>query len=501
MLLQLSIAFTFLAVICWRNTTHSRSFAAFISLLVFCSLFLVGFYFFADVFSGDGINQAVLYHITGNNMVGVAGEAFTFIIKLIAAFLIALLFIVFVVYKSVRTTYPLKKHKFQVGAAFALLLGALLINPAMKDTYEVYADSGGALSNKPPKSFMQITKLEPVKNNKNLVYLYLESLEYSYFDTQVFPSLLPKLQQRKSQALNFTNIHQAYGTGWTIAGMAASQCGVAFVTPFKTDKNSMFGVDNFLPRAQCLGDLLRPEGYNLRFLKGSDLSFAGTGNFYKTHQFNQAKGGDYYFKKLAPETAKNHWGLYDATLLEQAKREYNELSQQDAPFGLFLVTVDTHNPGYPSPSCEKTYKADDNPVLNAVHCADSLVADFIDHILTSDTFQDTVLVVASDHYAMKFSNPVWSKLEQTERRNLLMMFADGQQPKVINKPGSTLDVAPTVLNMLGYKVEGLGFGRDLLSAKPGLFSDRETFDALLHEHSGFLKSLWFPLETSEGIDS
>lgn len=500
MLLQLSIAFTFLAVICWRNSTHSRKFAAFISFLVFSSLFLVGFYYFADVFSGDGVNQAVLYHISGNNMVGVAGEAFQFIIGLIVAFLVALLFIAFVVYKSVRTTYPLNKHKLQVGTAFALLLGALLINPATQDVYGLYSNSDGIAGAKIPETFIKIAKLEGAEKPKNLVYLYLESMERSYFDPEVFPGLLPKLQQRENQALSFTNIHQAYGTGWTIAGMAASQCGVAFVTPFKTDKNSMFGVDNFMPRAQCLGDLLHPEDYSLHFMKGSLLSFAGVGNFYKTHNFTEVNGWEHYYKKFQGVIEKNHWGLYDDILLEQAKQKYDALTKQEKPFGLFLVTVDSHNPGYPSPSCEKTYQADDNPVLNAVHCSDDLVVDFIDHILTSDKFKDTVLVVASDHYAMPFSNPAWDKLEQTERRNLLMMFAKGQGPKLIDKPGSTLDVAPTILNLLGYKIQGLGFGRSLLSEQSILFSDIKTFDDFLQEHNGFLKSLWFPAKENKETD-
>jgi phosphoglycerol transferase len=313
-------------------------------------------------------------------------------------------------------------------------------------------------------------------------------------DDALFPDLLPNLQSLEQRSLSFQNIHQVYGTGWTIAGMTASQCGIAFVTPLITDRNSMFGVENFLPKANCLSDLLQEQGYDMHFIKGSALSFAGVGNFYKSHSFKEVSGRDYYLKKLGDANVnKNYWGVYDDTLFEQAKKKYQALQALDNPFGLFLITIDTHNPGYPSESCaDNPYADGDNAVLNAIRCSDSLASDFIREVINSEGFDDTILVVASDHFAMKFSNSAWDKLQQAERRNLLMMFGQDLPAQVNDKPGSTLDVGPTVLGLLGYDVSKLGFGRSLLQDEDTLFVNVQAFNSFLVRHSDYLKSLWYP---------
>ena len=61
---------------------------------------------------------------------------------------------------------------------------------------------------------------------KNLIFLYLESVEQLYFDEQLYPQLLPNLSRLRQQAHTYTNLKQVKGTGFTMAGIVASQCGV-----------------------------------------------------------------------------------------------------------------------------------------------------------------------------------------------------------------------------------------------------------------------------------
>ena len=92
----------------------------------------------------------------------------------------------------------------------------------------------------------------------------------------------------ESISTTFTQIKEISGTGWTIGGMTASQCGIPLVTP--SHGNSMSGMDAFLPDAICLGDLLCKEGYELHYFHNSSIDFAGTGKFYCTHGFQEASG-------------------------------------------------------------------------------------------------------------------------------------------------------------------------------------------------------------------
>ncbi|MEN1599797.1 hypothetical protein AAIG97_33140, partial [Pseudomonas aeruginosa] len=60
----------------------------------------------------------------------------------------------------------------------------------------------------------------------NLVYIYGESLERTYFDNEAFPDLTPELGALKNEGLDFSHTQQLPGTDYTIAGMVASQCGI-----------------------------------------------------------------------------------------------------------------------------------------------------------------------------------------------------------------------------------------------------------------------------------
>jgi len=41
-------------------------------------------------------------------------------------------------------------------------------------------------------------------------------------------------------------------------------------------------MNNFMPDAVCLGDILKSQGYHLEFMGGANNEFAGKGLFYKT---------------------------------------------------------------------------------------------------------------------------------------------------------------------------------------------------------------------------
>jgi len=49
-------------------------------------------------------------------------------------------------------------------------------------------------------------------------------------------------------------------------------------------------MNNFMPDAVCLGDILKSRGYHLEFMGGANNEFAGKGLFYKNHGFVSVEG-------------------------------------------------------------------------------------------------------------------------------------------------------------------------------------------------------------------
>ena len=169
----------------------------------------------------------------------------------------------------------------------------------------------------------------------------------------------------------------------------------------------------------------------------------------------------------------NGWGLYDDTLLDLAYRRFERLSQSGKKFGLFLLTLDTHHPdGHLSKSCERySYGDGSNKILNAVAGSEWLTAKFVRRIVNSEYAADTLICLVSDHLALK--NTAWETLQHGERKNLFMVIPPQKSKGLkVSRPGSTLDTGVTLLNMMGFQVDELGLGRNLLNKDKSTFVEK-----------------------------
>lgn len=332
---------------------------------------------------------------------------------------------------------------------------------------------------------------------RDLVWIYLESLERGYMNAQRFAGLTPHLTALEQQSLSFTNLRQVDGTGWTIAGMVASQCGVPLLS--LADGNALTGADSFMTNATCLGDVLQAQGHQLHYVGGASLVFAGKGAFYRTHGF-EPQGIEEILPQLPANTPTTDWGLYDDTLYAHAWRELLQLAEQDAPLAMLMLTLDTHHPiGHPSPSCQHLRYGDaSNPMLNAVHCADALLGRFVAQLQQHPRLKDALIVISSDHLAMP--NTATNLLDQDIRRNLVLMLNTHKPAQQIDRLSTSLDIAPTVLQQMGLQVPAMGYGRDLLGSA-------STLAEMLHYKTNtfllsrlpVLRQLWRHPDLSQGL--
>ena len=443
-------------------------------------LFVTASYLLADYFTGNGIDQSVAYHLE----YGLEGAGFGEYAMLMLVSLVSLVFVVFAIwllYWLSRKAATQKGGNSWLGLfSIIILVAALLTSPGTRGWYDLYRHQLNLF--KDPFSELNIAADEseidklpafkkyyrtPVLEKKpeeplNLVFIYAEGLERTYFDEERFPGLIKHLRSLEQSSAYFTDIKEVTGSGWTIAGMVASQCGMPLFTP--SHGNSMSGMDTFLAGATCLGDLLKQAGYHLTFYGGADLDFAGKGKFYTTHGFNEVSGKAKLLPTLKNSRYKTAWGLFDDSLFELAFVQFDKLSRQGDPFGLFLLTLDTHSPnGHPSGGCEGIqYQDGSNPILNAVTCSDFLISRFMRQIEQSSYADNTLVVLASDHLALR--NTAHSTLKKGPRRDLFMVRGPGVESGVIEKEGSPLDIAPTLLSYLGIEAE-VGLGRNLLGAE------------------------------------
>jgi len=508
-----SLFLTFLSAILWRRATHSTLGSAIITLSLLLSLLASGLFILADSLSGAGIDESVLFHLRAD--LGGAGlSEFKTTIIFSSLYVAATFLFAYYVFISSRNGTDKKKPNLRVALAIIALVGSFSVNPGVRDIASLassYSSSADAVKSglshlvPPPKDFFLIDNGAIDLNNKNLVYIYLESIERTYLDEEIFPGLMPNLKAIEARSLSFTNIHQTVASNWTIAGMVNSQCGIPLLIP-GGQGNSMSGAGRFLPKANCVGDVLNDKGYQLHYLGGSNKNFAGKATFYRNHGFQRVEGVWDFSEKIQPSKNmpakfvtkglyRSAWGLYDDTLFEEVKTRFSELSEQSQPFALFALTLDTHAPnGHVSRYCsDVAYRDGANPMLNAVHCADKLISRLYQFLTEHPNFENTILVIASDHLAMP--NSARDLLERGDRKNLFLVTGRQIATAAIETRAAPLDIAPTILNLLGADIKGLGFGRDLFSPDNlmGRFNTEVKFNHEILQHRQFLYDLWdFP---------
>ena len=512
-MLLIYLLLTLIAVMLWKGAIRRRLFSVMIAILVFFSFFISGLYYAADYLTGSGINESVIFHLkaglSGAGLVEFKNIIFYSAIGLVISFIISVF-----VYYVVREKHNVQKHKAKIVLASSALIVSFVINPGVGGLFLLSKNIGiyevveVVEAVEQPVDYLVLEKGKLNLNNKNLVYIYLESIERTYFDESLFPGLMPNLKRIESASLSFTEIEQIDGSGWTIAGMVSSQCGIPLVTP--SGGNEMSGMYRFLPAAACIGDILSASGYDLSYVGGASANFAGKRNFFNTHGFNKIEGLDelkdevadtFYKNSWGIHDYKNSWGIHDEKLFDILKQRFNMLVASGKPFGLFTLTLDTHYNGHETEFCKDVqYKDGSNPLLNAVHCADRMVAEFYDYIKNHQSFENTLVVIGSDHLAMRNVN--WDDLQKGNRKKLLLISGEEIVSQKIAKPGALIDVAPTILNILGGDIEGLGFGRDLLGMNDTMleqFVDRNSVNKYLATNRKFISSLWDFPQINDGI--
>jgi phosphoglycerol transferase len=170
-----------------------------------------------------------------------------------------------------------------------------------------------------------------------------------------------------------------------------------------------------------------------------------------------------------------------------------EKSSKDDKFGIFTLTLDTHQPkGHMSKTSKNIkYKNGSNPMLNAVAGSDSLISNFITKIIQSPYANKTIIVLISDHIALR--NTATHLLNKKDRKNLFMIIDPSSKvSKKIEIAGSTLDIAPTILPFIGYKGE-IGLGRNLLENKEQIKNDIAIIQKNIKKWKKHLIKFWnFP---------
>ena len=350
-----------------------------------------------------------------------------------------------------------------------------------------------------------IVNLTFPNEKRNLIYIFLESMENTYADTSagqpITANYILELTKLAEDNVNFSNTDSlggAYsyaGTTWTASAMVAQTSGMPVKVPITADA---YGSElGFMPGATSLGEILAKEGYSQTLLVGSEAEFHGRESYFLQHgDYNIVDIDSLKAEGKLPEDYLEWWGFEDEKLFEFAKDELTKLAAEGKTFNLTMLTADTHFPdGYVCRLCTDEYE---EQYPNVLSCSSKQVYEFVEWIKEQPFYENTTIVISGDHLTMDadFFDDLDEKYVRTTYNCIINSAVEPMQEK--NRQFGTFDMFPTTLAAMGVKIEG-----DRLALGTNLFSDKktltemygfETLDNEMQKNSEFYNTNFLAME-------
>jgi phosphoglycerol transferase MdoB-like AlkP superfamily enzyme len=282
----------------------------------------------------------------------------------------------------------------------------------------------------------------------NVVLVTIESLSARYLGSFGDPrGLTPNLDALRKDSLTFSNF---YATGTrTDRGLEAITLSVP-PTPGRSIVKRIGRESGYA----SLGQQLAAQGYDSVFVYG------GRGYFDNMNAFFGGNGYRIVDQSSVPDSEihfANAWGMADEDLYAQAMKVADADHAAGKPFLLQLMTTSNHRP-YTYPDGRIDIASGDGRE-GAVKYTDWAIGDFLAKAQQKPWFDDTLFVFVADHCAGSAGK---EDLPVANYHIPLFVYAPKWiQPHEDSQLASQIDLAPTLLGLLGLDYESTFFGRDL----------------------------------------
>ncbi|MET0293287.1 MAG: LTA synthase family protein [Steroidobacteraceae bacterium] len=286
----------------------------------------------------------------------------------------------------------------------------------------------------------------------NLVIVLEESLGAGFVGELGGKPITPNLDRLASQGIWFD---QLYATGTrSVRGIEAVIAGFP-PTPAMSVVKLSRAQQNFT----TLAAVLRRAGYRNEFVYGGESHFDNMRSFFLGNGFHGiVDRQDFKTPKFV-----GSWGVSDEDLFDIADQRLQSLHAEHEPFFLLVFSSTNHTPfEFPDGRIDLV-DAQKQTVNNAVKYADYALGQFIDRARASDYWSDTLFLVVADHDTRVYGD----ELVPVDKFHIpgVIVGAD-VTPRRIDSLASQIDLAPTVLSLLGVDNQNPFPGRDLTRTLP-----------------------------------
>ena len=281
----------------------------------------------------------------------------------------------------------------------------------------------------------------------NLVIVLEESLGAGFVQRLGGLDITPTLSGLADEGIWFERL---YATGTrSVRGIEAVIAGFP-----PTPALSVVKLDKSQRDFATLASVLDRAGYRNEFVYGGESHFDNMRSFFLGNGFHAiVDRADFATPKFV-----GSWGASDEDLFDKSHERLLALHAAGQPFFVLAFTSSNHTPfEFPDGRIE-LHEQPKQTVHNAIKYADHALGGFLERARSSPYWQDTLVMIVADHDTRVYGD----ELVPVSKFHIpgVILGADTQHRR-IDSTVSQIDLAPTLLSLMGIDSEHPFSGRDL----------------------------------------
>lgn len=295
----------------------------------------------------------------------------------------------------------------------------------------------------------------------NVIFVIAESFA-SY---AVQEDVTPTLYQLVNEGYVFTDFYNPY---WGVSTSDGEYVALQGLIPRSGVWSNLMSSENYLPFT--LGNQLGELGYKTVAYHNHDH------DFYRRHISHPNLGYDYVAIGQGLELTPA-WPASDLEMMEKTVHQFID----DQPFHVYYLTVSGHhqyNFRRNDMAIKNRHLVEDLPYSTEAKAylatqieLDRAMEYLLDQLNAAGIADETLIVLSADHYPYALSSSAMEELagHPVEERfeifkSPLILYTQGMEPEIVDKPCSSLDLLPTLSNLMGLEYDSrLLMGADIFS--------------------------------------
>lgn len=285
--------------------------------------------------------------------------------------------------------------------------------------------------------------------NKNLIYIMLESVD----NWLVNKDDMPNLYKLSKEGIDFKNRYSVQsGSGYTL------NTEFALNTGFYSTKNIAayeYANNDF---SASLPNMFKNKGYTVNSIHANSGTYYSRTNLHNSFGYENHYDLDYIIKL----TGKDNDYKNDYNLVKEPK-VLDLMLPLDNKFVTFFTTYSVHLPYQNNEFCDLKFKDKKYTEIECIKylasITDDMIGKLVDELKVRNLYDDTVIVVASDHHIYGYSDKKeLHKLKGTDDVNLIenvpfIIWSSDLKAEENEKYLGTADIPVTLFNMFNIDYE------------------------------------------------